>query len=72
MEHTCPGYARSRGEEVLPLVAVVAVILLLAPAEVEELIAGIRVAGELADVPAARETSDHTRGKVDHSRIVLL
>ena len=72
MEHTSPGYARSRGEEVLPLVAVVAVILLLVPAEVEEQTDEIQVAGVLVDVPAVRAISDRARGEVDHSLIVLL
>ena len=72
MERISPGCAQSKGEEVLPLVAVAVVILLLAPAEVEEQIAGIQAAGVLVGVPAVRAISDHARGKVDHSLIVLL
>ena len=51
----------------LPLVAVAAVTLLLVPVEVEALIAGILVEGELVDVPVARATLDHAQGKLDCS-----
>ena len=57
----------------LPLVAVAAVILLLVPAEVEEETdEEIQAAGVPVDALAVRAISDHARGKVDHSLIVLL